>query len=106
MTIDLDARWPHDDGCDTRPPVYQPCSCDRDARIAAHIERLEGALREIAKGDWSLSTDFRGGDNQMTSCAGCGVQMWNQHGFTSYVHGDDCTAPKTAALMAELGEAP
>ena len=105
MTIDLDARWPHTDmsGCGSFPEF---CTCTRDARIAAHIERLEGALREIAKGDWSLSTDFRGGDNQMTSCAGCGVQMWNQHGFTSYVHGDDCTAPKTAALMAELGEAP
>ena len=40
MTIDLDERWPHTarNACADFPVA---CECDRDARIAAHIQRLE-----------------------------------------------------------------
>jgi hypothetical protein len=42
MTIDLDERWPHTAGAEcSKYPVVCDRDCTRDARIAAHIERLE-----------------------------------------------------------------
>jgi hypothetical protein len=42
MTIDLDERWPHTAGAEcSKYPVVCDRDCTRDARIAAHIERVE-----------------------------------------------------------------
>lgn len=89
MTIDLDERFPHDDGCAVNLPlVAHPCDCTRDARIAAHIERLEGALRYVRDRGWESRHDH--------DCVPGETDDSGEH-----VAG--CPVPGVEALMAELG---
>lgn len=126
MTLDLDARFPHTGECDDDRVVgYEgpfACSCDRDARIAAHIavledqlgripgvpvltlapssfaaraERAEAALRTIRDDfpEWHLVD----GEDGPPYCSDCGR-------YEGHFEERPCLALAIEALMAELGE--
>jgi hypothetical protein len=102
MTIDLDARWPHDDRCghDGFCAPYcrsltHDCNCSQPARIAAHIERLEGALRTIVRHSWWV-------DPELDECVCCDAQFRVPEEEVD--HTDACPVPGIEALIAELGE--
>lgn len=93
MTRSLDERFPHTSEC----PLVRvkhgiaACDCDQRARIASHIERLEGALRTVGDSPFWSERNY--------DCMHC-------NGGMAKSHDKDCPVPGIEALMAELGENP